>query len=281
MAIARLFVKNPPIVLLGRSTSALDSRTEADIQGAPLSVVVRPHVRDHRASIGYHLELRLYRRVEFWKDHGARGRTRTTGSGGRVQGHVGRAGSEFGGRGGQGGAFRGRAPVSGDAGVFSSVRAPRCRHARFPSRRWARFTPRARCSASSLQRVSPAGRVQQSAALTLQRHRSAASRGRRRASASTTLLSLFARVSARCLPEFPARHPSRKKLVVRVPVVVRVVTEPQGRRRVLEAQLFVVRPLRLQLAVVLLVVDGAAGDGSYFSSPAFRSHESARRTCRT
>ena len=32
-----------------------------------------------------------------------------------------------------------------------------------------------------------------------------------------------------------------KKLVVRVPVVVRVVAEPRGRRRVLEAQLFVVR----------------------------------------
>ena len=34
VAIARLFVKNPPIVLLDEATSALDSRTEADIQGA-------------------------------------------------------------------------------------------------------------------------------------------------------------------------------------------------------------------------------------------------------
>merc|ERR1719424_1877867 len=34
VAIARLFVKNPPIVLLDEATSALDSRTEANIQGA-------------------------------------------------------------------------------------------------------------------------------------------------------------------------------------------------------------------------------------------------------
>ncbi|KAH8071525.1 ABC transporter [Aureococcus anophagefferens] len=34
VAIARLFVKNPPVVILDEATSALDSRTEADIQDA-------------------------------------------------------------------------------------------------------------------------------------------------------------------------------------------------------------------------------------------------------
>ena len=34
VAIARLFVKNPPVVILDEATSALDSRTEAEIQGA-------------------------------------------------------------------------------------------------------------------------------------------------------------------------------------------------------------------------------------------------------
>ena len=79
---------------------------------------------------------------------------------------------------------------------------------------------------------------------------------RQRRDASGRFLRAF---SARCLPSSPARHAPRKTLVVRVPVVVRVVAEPQGRRRVLEAQLFVVRPLRLQLAVVLLAVDGRRG----------------------
>ena len=70
MAIARLFVKNLPAVLLDALTSALDSRTEADIQGALAALSSDRHVRDHRASRGHHLELRLHRRVEFWKDHG-------------------------------------------------------------------------------------------------------------------------------------------------------------------------------------------------------------------
>ena len=90
-------------------------------------------------------------------------------------------------------------------------------------------------------------------------HRFNNHRGRRRASASTTRAAVFARVLRPLPAEFPARHAPGKQFVVRVPVVVRVVTEPQGRRRVLEAQLFVVRPLRLQLAVVLLVVDGRRG----------------------
>ena len=182
MAIARLFVKNPPIVLLDAATSALDSRTEADIQGALAALssdrtsVTIAHRLGTISNCDSIIVLNSGRITE-------RGSPREpVGSGGRVQGHVGRAGSEFGGRGG-GGAVGGRAPVSKYA---LAVILERGYHGFCHSRQRAASPP-----------LTGVQSTQVSSGVVAERQR------RRR---DSRFLRAF---SARCL-QFSARHPPRK-----------------------------------------------------------------------
>ncbi len=62
LAIARIFLKNPPILILDEATSALDTATEAAIQQALERTVVGPHHADHRASPGDHSPCPSYHR---------------------------------------------------------------------------------------------------------------------------------------------------------------------------------------------------------------------------
>ena len=58
LAIARMFLKNPPILILDEATSALDSETEAIIQRSLGRIIGRQNDFGHRAPSGHHQKCR-------------------------------------------------------------------------------------------------------------------------------------------------------------------------------------------------------------------------------